>query len=137
MNIFKGKSVGAYVLMVSTVLSLAATVAYLIFGLSSGTFVGSIFALILIAALGGVILWFYDGFFSDYIPPVCTALVTASFVLLIRDSIDDLTAFFVGMGDYFGHAENAGPRVGIAVVMLLAVLVTIIGSFIGREKSSK
>lgn len=134
MNILKGKSAGSYVLMLSTVLSLAATVAYLIFGLSSGTFVGSIFALLLIATLGGAALFFYRGFFADYIPPVVTALVTAGLVLLARDSINDLTAFMVGMGDYFGNADNAGPRIMIAAVMLLTILVTIVGSFMPREK---
>lgn len=136
MNILKGKSAGAYVLMVSEVLCLVATVAYLIFGLSSGTFVGSVFALLLIAALGGAALCFYRGFFADYIPPVMTALVTAGLVLLARDSINDLTAFMVGMGDYFGNADNAGPRIMIAAVMLLTILVTIIGSFMKREKKN-
>lgn len=136
MNILKGKSAGSYVLMVSTVLSLVATVAYLVFGLGSGTFVSAIFVLLLIATLGGVALCFYQGFFADYIPPVITALVTAGLVLLARDSIDDLTAFMVGMGDYFGNADNAGPRVMIAAVMLLTIIVTVIGSFMARERKN-
>ena len=132
MQILKGKSAGSYALMVSTILSLAATVMYLVFGLSFQTFVGTIFVLPLVATLLGLAQWFYNGFFADYIPPVITALVTASLVLLVRDSIDDFTALFVGMGDYFGHAENAGPRVAIGVAMLLCVLVTIIGSFMAK-----
>lgn len=134
MNILKNKTPGAYVLMASAVLCLLATVMYLVFGLSTGVLVGNILILLLLACVGGAVLCFYNGFFADYIPPVLTALVTAGLVLLVRDSIDDLTAFMVGMGDYFGNADNAGPRVMIAVVMLLTILVTIIGSFMSREK---
>ena len=130
----KGKSAGAYVLLVSAILSLVAAAAYLVFGLTSQTFAAPIFLLVLAAAAGGIALLVYHGFFADYVPPICAALLAASFVTLMRDSIDDLTAFFVGMGNYFGNADNAGPRVAIAALMLAAGLVTIVGSFLGREK---
>lgn len=132
-QIVKKKFAGPCTLMISTILSLAATVVYLIFGLRSETFVSTIFVLLIAATLCDFIQWFYDGFATDYIPPVVTALVTASLILLVRDSIDDFTAFFVGMGDYFGNADNAGPRVVIGVIMLLCIVITIIDSFMVRE----
>lgn len=124
------KSVGAYFLLASTVLALAATVLYLIFGISSGTFTGSIFVLALIATLLSAAALFYSGFLADYIPAAATALFTASLVLLIENSIDDVTAFFVGMGDYFGNADNVGFRVAVAVAMLAAIVLTIAGAFL-------
>jgi hypothetical protein len=134
MNNLKERTAGAYVLLGSAVLNLVALAAYGIFGLNTGTFVAEIFALLLVSLLLGVLRWFYRGFFADYIPPVCAALVTASLLRLIMDSIDDFTAFVVGMGNYFGNADNAGPRVGITVIMLLSILTTIVGSFFNKEK---
>ena len=45
-----------------------------------------------------------------------------------------ITAFFVGMGNYFGNAENVGPRVLVAVFMLLSLLAELIAAFMRRVK---
>ncbi len=134
MRIFKGKTAGQIVLMIAVALSVIASVAYLIFGLASGTFKPVLLLLPLAAALAGLAACIWHGFAADYLFPVCTALLTASLVLLGRDSIDDLTAFFVGMGDYFGNANNVGPRVAVAVILLLGIITAIIGSFLRQEK---
>lgn len=136
MSIFKGKFKGRVVLAIAAALALLSAVLYLIFGLASGTFQASLLLLPLAAALVGAALWFYRGFFADYLPAVLTALMSGGLILLVRDSIDDLTAFFVGMGDYFGNADNVGPRAAIAVVMLLCIVLAIVGSFLRQEKET-
>ena len=136
MKIFNGKTKGQILLMLATFLALAAAIAYLVFGLASGTFQPVLLVLPLAAAAVGAVLCFYRGFLADYLPAVLSAVMTGGLVLLIRDSIDDITAFFVGMGNYFGNADNVGPRAAIAVIMLLCVIFTIAGAFMKQEKKA-
>ena len=133
----KGKEKGSYVLLAGAVLSLVAAAAYLVFGLMSQTFVGNIFLVFLVAAACGCLLFFYNGFFADYLPAVISALSACGLILLGKDSVNDLTAFFVGMGDYFGNADNVGPRAAIFVIMLVSLLVVIIGSFMKNGKKAE
>ena len=136
MKIFKGQSKGQILLRIATVLALVSAIGYLIFGLASGTFQPVLLVLPLAGAAVGAVLCFYHGFFADYLHAVLSAVMTASLVLLIRDSVDDLTAFFVGMGNYFGNADNVGPRLTVAGIMLVCILVTIIGAFMRQEKKA-
>lgn len=130
----KEKSVGYYISLAATVLSLIATIAYLAFGVSSHTFVGGIFTLILFAFLFGVVAIFYEGILSDFIPLVVVILISIAFVMLAADSIDDITTLFAALGDYFGTKENVGPRATVAVFMLLSFVTTSVGAFFRRTK---
>ena len=76
----------------------------------------------------------YQGALEGYAAIAMAALMMVSFLLLANNSIDDITAFFVGMGNYFGNAENVGPRVLVAVFMLLSLLAELIAAFMRRVK---
>ena len=134
MEKIKSKSVGAYVMLAATALCLIATIMYLAFGIASQTFAGGIFVCLLLSFLLGVVLFFYDGYFGDFIPLVIVALVSVGLMLLIADSINDITALFAGMGDYFGNADNVGIRLVIAVFMLVGILTAVVGAFLRRVK---
>lgn len=75
--------------------------------------------------------------FADCIPIVMIVLMSVALVLLIADSIDDVTALFVGMGDYFGNADNVGMRVTLAVFMILSIITAIVGSFFSRVRKQE
>ncbi len=133
----KTKSVGYYILLASTVLGLIVSVMYIAFGVSSHTFAAGIFVCALFAFLLGVALAIYEGVFADCIPIVMIVLMSVALVLLIADSIDDVTALFVGMGDYFGNADNVGMRVTLAVFMILSIITAIVGSFFSRVRKQE
>lgn len=132
----KNKSVGYYVLLGAAVLGLITSIMYLAFGLASHTFSGGIFACALISFLCIVVLVFYDGYFADFVPLAAIVIMSLALVLLVGDSIDDITAFVVGMGNYFGNADNVGMRVTVAIFMLLTIIASIVGSFMRRTKET-
>lgn len=134
---FKNKSAGFYLQLAASVLAVVALIAYIIFGAASQTFTSSIFLCLLISAALGVFLVFYRGIVSPYAMVAMAVLMMVSFVLLANNSIDDITAMMVGMGDYFGNAENVGPRVLVAVFMLLSMLIAIVASFMRRTKADE
>lgn len=129
-----GKAGGYYLNLAASVISLAALVIYLIFGIVSGTFAVSVFASLLGGTVLGIILLFYDGFVGDYIPLGMVLLYSMSLAFMIEDSINDITAMFVGMGNLFGNAANVPVRVVVAVGMLISILLSVIGSFKKRTK---
>ena len=57
-----------------------------------------------------------------------------SLAFMIEDSINDITAMFVGMGNLFGNAANVPVRVVVAVGMLISIILSVIGSFKKRTK---
>lgn len=120
---------GSISLIASVAVSLAAAVLYLIFGVSSGTFVGSILALTAAATAVQAVALIYKGFFADYLPIASVALMAAALMQFAGNSVDDVTAFFVGMGNYFGNADNVGFRVVIVVAMLAAIILSIVNAF--------
>ncbi|MBR1814017.1 MAG: hypothetical protein IJ773_09370 [Lachnospiraceae bacterium] len=136
MKFLKGKSAGSHVLFAATVLSLVACVAYSVFGLSAHVFNTTIFGILCVMTLVGLLSSLYTGVFTDYLPAIATALGAAGLITLGKDSVNDLTAFFVGMGDYFGNADNVGPRVLVFALILLASVVTFVGAFLGSRKKA-
>ena len=137
MKFLKGKTAGSRVLFAATVLSLVACVVYLVFGLTANVFNSTIFGILCAFTVVGFVSCAYTGFFTDYLPAVASALGAAGLITLGKDSVNDLTAFFVGMGDYFGNADNVGPRVLVFALILLASLVTFIGAFLGSRKKAE
>ena len=131
----KGKTAGTYFLAAATLFGLISAILYLIFGVISGTFVASIFIFSVIAVVLDAVQLVCIGFFADYIPIASSTFLTISLVQLIGNSIDDVTAFFVGMGDYFGNANNVGFRVVIALTMAGTILLTIIGAFLRQRRN--
>lgn len=131
---FKNKSAGWYLSAVSTLLAVVALIAYIVFGTSSQTFVPAICICLVAAVVLGAAMVLYQGALEGYAAIAMAALMMVSFLLLANNSIDDITAFFVGMGNYFGNAENVGPRVLVAVFMLLSLLAELIAAFMRRVK---
>lgn len=131
---FKGKAMGYYVTVAAVALYLIAVIMYLIFGIASATFSAGIFVCLLIGFAVGVFALFYDGYFGDYLPFAMIALVTAGLMMLIENSIDDITALFVGMGSYFGNADNVGMRLTIVIMLVIGVITTIVGAFLKKSK---
>ncbi|MBQ1492579.1 MAG: hypothetical protein IIZ39_11530 [Blautia sp.] len=134
MKLFKGKPAGKKALIVATFLGLVGAISYMIFAFSANVFSFPICALLWALVVVGILGCAYDGFLADYLPPIMAALSAAGLVRLGWDSVDDLTAFFVGMGNYFGNADNVGPRVFIFALILLTALVTMVGAFLGKEQ---
>ncbi len=134
--LFKNKSVGFYLQFAASALAVVALIAYIIFGAASHTFLASIFVCLLIGVAVGVLLVFYRGTFSVYAMVAMAVIMAVSFILLANDSIDDITAMMVGMGDYFGNAENVGPRFAVAVFILLSVILDVVASFMGRTRDN-
>ena len=130
---FKNKSAGWYLSAVSTLLAVIALIAYIAFGTSSQTFVPAICICLVAAVALGAVMVLYQGALEGYAAIAMAALMMVSFLLLANNSIDDITAFFVGMGNYFGNAEN-GPRVLVAVFMLLSLLAELVAAFMRRVK---
>ena len=133
--LFKNKSVGFYLQFAASALAVVALIAY-IFGAASHTFLASIFVCLLIGVAVGVLLVFYRGTFSVYAMVAMSVIMAVSFILLANDSINDITAMMVGMGDYFGNAENVGPRFAVAVFILLSVILDVVASFMGRTRDN-
>lgn len=136
MKLFKGKPAGQKGLFLAAVLGAASATAYLIFGNMAQVFQAPIFAILCGMTAAGLLGCVYHGFFADYLPPVMAALAAAGLVRLGQDSINDLTAFFVGMGDYFGNADNVGPRVLIFVLILLTALTAMISTFLKSREAA-
>lgn len=128
-------SLKLYFGIAATALGALSAIGYLIFGIASGTFQGGIFACALVGTAIGALLLFYDGYFADFIRIAFVVVMTTGLLLLINNSIDDITAWMVGMGNYFGNADNVGPRLAIAVLLLLAAISGIVASF--SEKRQK
>lgn len=124
---------GSFITLFAVVISLVATVMYLIFGITSGTFTGWVFVPLAVAVCVGLVLFFYEGYISDFMPLVIVALLTVALMLLVRDSIGDITEFFSRVG-LFGNPANVPMRVAIAVVVLVSIIVAIISSFMERVK---
>lgn len=136
MAFFKEKAVGWYLNALATVLAVAALIAYIVFGTVSQTFVPAVCICLCVAVALGVVMIFYHGAPANYAAIALAVLMMIAFLFLANDSIDDITALMVGMGDYFGNAENVGPRVLVAVFMLLSLLVEIVSSFMSRVRGS-
>lgn len=136
MGFLKNKTLGWYLNAIATVLAVAALIAYIVFAIASQTFVLAICLCLCAAVVLGVIKVFYSGALACYASIAQVTLLMCAFLLLANDSIDDITALMVGMGSYFGNAENVGPRVLVAVFMLLSLLLGIVASFLRRTKES-
>lgn len=136
MAFFKEKAVGWYLNALATVLAVAALIAYIVFGAASQTFVPAVCICLCVAVALGAVMIFYQGALANYAAIALVALMMIAFLFLANDSIDDITALMVGMGDYFGHAENVGPRVLVAVFMWLSLIVGIVASFMRRKREN-
>lgn len=129
----KQKSVGFYLVLLSTVLALLATVLYLIFGIGAQAFSGWNFALLVAGVVLGAILLFYEGYISDFLGIAGVACLTGGLGIFLSDSVCDFADFIVKI-QLFGNMENAGFRVVIIVLIAVSLLAAIAGCFCNRVK---
>lgn len=125
----KEKASGYYFILAAAVFSLAAAIVYLIFGIIAEVFQPVLFICLAAGMILGMVPLFYRGFWDDYIPLVMVLFYSAAIALLIMDSINDITAMFVGMGNLFGNAANVPARAAVALCTLISIITVIIGSF--------
>lgn len=117
---------------VSTVVMAAATIAYLVFALSSGTFNLKVLLAFAAALVCGASLFLNENKWSDYIVIAATALAAIGLGLFVLDSVGDFTDFFSGIVMY-GNPKNVPARGGLIGVMLAGILLGIVSSFLPRS----
>ena len=126
------KGLGSTFGAVSTVVMTAATIAYLVFAFSSGTFNVKVLLAFAAALVCGASLFLNENKWSDYIVIAATALAAIGLGLFVLDSVGDFTDFFSGIVMY-GNPKNVPARGGIIGVMLIGILLGIISSFLPRS----
>ncbi len=127
------KGIGRILGLCASVVAVAATVEYLVFAFSSGTF-NILVLLAFLAAIGcGVVLFFTENFFSDYLVIINALLLTVAFGLFMLDSVGDFTDFFSGIVMY-GNPDNVPTRFVIIGITLGSILIELISSFLNRNK---
>lgn len=129
----KSRSFGCWAIIVASILSLAAMIAYSIFAAGAGVFNSWIFICFLVAAVLGFVLLFYDGYVSDFIGIAIAVFLTAAVGILLADSIGDFADFIVKIRLY-GNMDNAPARVAIIVISVIGIVADLIGCFTQKSE---
>ncbi len=133
LEFFKTNEIGATLNAISSLLILVATIYYLCFSISAGVFVTGIFLSFLAAFVISVACFWNIPYVRSYLPILVVFFISLAFTLLAMNSVGDITEFFSGVGMY-GNRNNVYPRLGIAIVSVLSLLVEIVANFLGTEK---
>lgn len=126
------KGAGSFLGAVSSVVMAAATIAYLVFAFSSGTFNVKVLLAFAAALVCGGVLFRKENKWSDYIVIAATAMAAIGLGLFVLDSVGDFTDFFSGIVMY-GNPKNVPVRCGLIGAMLAGILLGIVSSFLPRS----
>ncbi len=133
LDFFKTNEIGSTLNIIDSLLILVATIYYLCFSVSAGVFVTGIFLSFLAAFVISVVCFWSIPYVRSYLPILVIFFISLAFTLLAINSVGDITEFFSGVGMY-GNRNNVYPRLGIAIVSVLALLVEIVANFLGTDK---
>lgn len=133
-ELWKRKSVGAFLNLAVLALSLVSLIVYAVYANTyDGLMMPWVIVCLLAVIAGEAVLFFFD---NDYIPIAVAALSMTAFgcfAVAPPETLGSIADYFQNIV-MFGHPENFGLIVTLFVLMLLASVASVVSCFFEREK---
>lgn len=126
----KTKALGFYMLVISAIIGIVSLIRFGIWAPKHNTMDLIVIVALVAGILLNVVLLIKD---NEYLLVLLTACYSVAAVRVLTDSVGSFVDAFQGI-NMFGDASQVGNVISISAVIGVGILITIIASFVRREK---
>ena len=127
------KSIGFWLALAASVVALVGLIVYFAYIGKGGLVNAGVIIPLIVAIACGVVLFFYNGAFADFLPVVAAVMTAIALGVSLSDGVGNI-ADYVSEIVMYGDAGLAGLNFAMVAIFALGVLLYVLSCFMKKER---
>lgn len=127
------KSIGFWLALAASVVALVGLIVYFAYIGKGGLANAGVIIPLIVAIACGVVLFFYNGTFADFLPVVAAVMTAIALGVSLSDGVGNI-ADYVSEIVMYGDAGLAGLNFAMVAIFAVGVLLYVVSCFMKKER---